>query len=355
MPDQRGLADHMTPFVRSEWYVAAQSDEIGRDLFARQLLGVGVLLYRREDGEVVALRNRCPHRSFPLSRGKLIGDVVTCGYHGLAFGPDGRCTAVPSQSTVPDGLATPSFPVVEQAPFIWIWMGEPEQADPAQIPDHHWLSSPDYASYSGYIYCRTNYVRLHENVLDLTHFPYVHGEAAGGLDYIRAPFTVDVQGNSVVITRRLEDAVVNPGYARPIGNAGHRCHRTSESWFKTPAFHIAHATIEDLEGGIDDRTDFHFKIIHCFTPETAHTSHYFYANARDTAIGDHALTAASEQTTRKTFLEDEEALELVERTWTGEDVAGFKELSVRGDLAGLHMRRIIARRAAEEAAMAPPL
>jgi vanillate O-demethylase monooxygenase subunit len=153
-----------------------------------------VLLYRREDGNVVALRNRCPHRSFPLSRGKLSGDVVTCGYHGLAFGPDGRCTEVPSQSTVPDGLATPSYPVVERPPFIWIWMGEPEQADPAQIPDHHWLSSPDYASYSGYIHCRTNYVRLHENVLDLTHFPYVHGEAAGGLDYIRAPFTVDDGG-----------------------------------------------------------------------------------------------------------------------------------------------------------------
>ena len=53
--------------------------------------------------------------------------------------------------------------------------------------------------------------------------------------------------------------------------------------------------------------------------------------------------------TRATFLEDEEALELVERTWIDENEAGFAELSVRGDLAGLHMRRIIAKRAAAEA------
>jgi vanillate O-demethylase monooxygenase subunit len=227
-------------------------------------------------------------------------------------------------------------------------MGDPELADADTIPDHHWLSSADFASYTGYIHCRTNYVRLHENVLDLTHFPYVHGEAVGGIDYIRAPFSVKVEGTSVVITRTLEGQPVNPGYARSIGNLGHRCNRTSESWFKTPGFHIAHATIEDLDGGVDGRTIFRFKIIHCFTPETAHTSHYFYANARDSAIDDDVLTAASEDLTRATFMEDEEALELVERTWIDEDSSGYAELSVKGDLAGLHMRRIILNRALAE-------
>lgn len=345
----QALADHTTPFVPNEWYVAALSGEIGRSLRDRQILGVGVLLYRREDGTPVALRNRCPHRSFPLSHGTIVGDTVVCGYHGLTFAADGRCVAVPSQGVVPDPLRTPAYPLVERAPFLWIWMGDPAEADPAAIPDHHWLSAPDYASFAGYIHCRSNYVRLHENVLDLTHFPYVHGEAVGGLDYIQAPFKVAQRGDSVVITRRLEGQPVNPGYARTIGNLGHRCHRTSESWFKTPGFHIAHATIEDLDGGVGGRTDFHFKIIHCFTPESAHSTHYFYANARDTAIADAALTAASEAMTRATFLEDETALELVERSWIDEDRAGYEEYSVRGDLAGLHMRRIISRRAAAEA------
>ena len=93
-PSSGRLADHTTPFVRNEWYVAALSEEIDRTLRDRRLLGLGVLLYRKSDGAPAALQNRCPHRSFPLSRGTLDGDEVTCGYHGLTFGPDGACATV---------------------------------------------------------------------------------------------------------------------------------------------------------------------------------------------------------------------------------------------------------------------
>lgn len=344
------LADHRTPFVRNEWYVAGLSSEIGRTLVGRKILGVGVVLYRRLDGQVAALRNRCPHRSFPLSNGRIEGDTVVCGYHGLGFGADGRCVEIPSQKGGLSSIRARSFPVEERAPFIWIWMGDAERANPSAIPDHHWLTDPAYASFTGYMHCRSNYVRLHENVLDLTHFPYVHGEAVGGLDYVRAPFKVEARDEGVVITRRLESQPVNPAYAHSIGNAGHLCNRTSESWFKTPAFHIAHATIEDLEGGVGGRSEFQFKIVHCFTPETAHSTHYFYANARDSAIENAGLTARMAEMTRSTFTEDEFALELVERTWTDELLGDFEETSVRGDLAGLHMRRIIAARAAAEEA-----
>jgi hypothetical protein len=48
-----------------------------------------------------------------------------------------------------------------------------------------------------------------------------------------------------------------------------------------------------------------------------------------------------------TFLEDVEALERVEAIWSSEP-DDFHEISVTGDRAGLLMRRIIARRAAEE-------
>ncbi|TAJ69813.1 MAG: aromatic ring-hydroxylating dioxygenase subunit alpha [Phenylobacterium sp.] len=342
------LADHTTPFVRSEWYVAGLSGEIGRQLTARKLLGVEVLLYRREDGTPVALRNRCPHRSFPLSHGKLEGDVVVCGYHGLAFGADGACVRIPSQALVPSAVRAQNFPVVERAPLVWIWMGDPDQADPGAIPEHPWLHAPDYTHVGGYLHVKCNYIRLHENVLDLTHFPFLHGEAVGDLAYAQAPFEVAEAGASVRITRRLEDHPVNAGYGSAIGNLGHRVNRTSESWFKTPAFHVAHATIEDLEGGVGGRAEFHFKILHMFTPETATSTHYFWASARDVAIKDEALSEASRTRAVNTFLEDVEALERIEAIWSSEP-DDFHEISVTGDRAGLLMRRIIARRAAEEA------
>ena len=73
-------ADHATPLVRDAWYVAGLSREFSRALLPRTLLGARVVLYRKQDGSIVALHDRCRHRSFPLSKGKLEGDkVVTMG------------------------------------------------------------------------------------------------------------------------------------------------------------------------------------------------------------------------------------------------------------------------------------
>lgn len=342
------LADHTTPFIRNEWYVAALSSEIDSTSFSRKILGVGVLMYRTSGNTVVAMRNRCPHRSFPLSSGKRDGDKVICGYHGMTFGPDGRCVEVPSQSATSRELDNRSFPIIERPPFVWIWMGDPAKAESTTIPEHPWLAASDYAAFCGYMHCRTNYVRLHENVLDLTHFPYVHSPALGDRDYIEAPAKVRRDGLSVSILRTLKRAPVNPLFGGIIGITGHMCDRTSDSRFETPGFHIAHSIVKDLDGGIDGRNEFNQKIIHCFTPESEHSTHYFFANARDFRISDLDLTNRMENIARSTFAEDEEALEKVEQTWVDEEGGEYEERSVRGDVAGLHMRRIIAERAGAE-------
>ena len=51
------------------WWVGAFSNEVGRDLLGRWLLDTPVLLYRRENGEAVAIENRCPHRA---GRGEML-------------------------------------------------------------------------------------------------------------------------------------------------------------------------------------------------------------------------------------------------------------------------------------------
>src|SRR5258708_24884636 len=78
------------------WYVAATSDEVGSGLFGRKLLDRPVVLYRLESGEVVALEDRCAHRRYPLSKGRLEGDLLVCGYHGLRYDTAGaRVGAAP--------------------------------------------------------------------------------------------------------------------------------------------------------------------------------------------------------------------------------------------------------------------
>src|SRR5579872_286257 len=102
-------------FVSDTWYVAAWSDELGPDRpLPRIVLEQPVVLYRRRDGSPVALEDRCIHRRLPLSFGRVAGDTIECGYHGLVFGADGRCLVVPGQSQVPPEARVRAYPTVER-------------------------------------------------------------------------------------------------------------------------------------------------------------------------------------------------------------------------------------------------
>ena len=99
-------------------------------------------MYRNEAGKIVALEDRCSHRDYPLSKGRLIGDTLECGYHGLQFDCAGNCVKVPGHSGVPTGGRIKSYPILERWGWVWIWMGSPALADESQIANFHWLHDP---------------------------------------------------------------------------------------------------------------------------------------------------------------------------------------------------------------------
>ena len=70
------------------WYAAAwdQRDQVASCFPAPSCGKKMGPCFHREDGRAVrALEDACWHRLVPLSIGKLIGDEVQCGYHGLRF------------------------------------------------------------------------------------------------------------------------------------------------------------------------------------------------------------------------------------------------------------------------------
>ena len=137
--DKVSSPDETRTYPLNSWYVAATSEEVGRQLLGRRLLGEDVLLYRQEAGPVVALEDCCIHRSMPLSLGYLVSDQVVCGYHGFTYAPTGECVRVPSQTHVPYGARVRAFPVREEAPFVWIWLGDPARAAASPLPELPWL------------------------------------------------------------------------------------------------------------------------------------------------------------------------------------------------------------------------
>ena len=104
-------------YLRDCWYVAAWDREVGREPMSRTFLGEAVVLYRRGDGTPVALEDRCCHRNLPLSMGRVRGDDIQCGYHGLTFDPTGTCISMPGQSTIPPGARVRSYPGRRAAPL----------------------------------------------------------------------------------------------------------------------------------------------------------------------------------------------------------------------------------------------
>ena len=69
-------------------------------------------LSRKGDGQVVALEDRCCHRFAPLSMGRVERDDLRCMYHGLKFGPDGRCIEIPGQKLMPQSAFVRRYPFV---------------------------------------------------------------------------------------------------------------------------------------------------------------------------------------------------------------------------------------------------
>jgi vanillate O-demethylase monooxygenase subunit len=172
-------------YLRNTWYVAAWESEITRALSARDILGDSILMYRKQDGTPVALANRCPHRYAPLSMGRLKGDIVECGYHGLQFDCTGQCVFNPhpgGNGPIPRGAKVAQYPLIEKYGAVWIWMGL-EAPDESRLPDIGWLEEPatrsgDYGfrrrntrEIRGMCVVDAHYELVVDNLLDISRLP----------------------------------------------------------------------------------------------------------------------------------------------------------------------------------------
>jgi phenylpropionate dioxygenase-like ring-hydroxylating dioxygenase large terminal subunit len=320
------------------WYVAATSDELDGDtLLARRILDVPVLLYRRQDGGVTAMHDRCAHRPHPLSTGHREGDQVACAYHGITYDPDGRCVRVPSQDNVPQGVRVPTFAIHEQAPFVWIWMGSqggsrlrPPPATPA-LDDSEWQTLGERLSVDA------NFLLLHEHYLDLTNVFAMHPEMVPpGIETLPAIDQVEVSEVSVSYQREIPSAPLAPWEAHAAGlDSTASFGRRETGTFVTPGLHQQTYSVVGDDGAMLDlvRT-------HGFTPATPTSTHVFLQVAWR---GERTPPEAAEGL-REAFLamagRDAEVLEATQRC-IEEDGSPGRYVNVKADRAALRARRIV--------------
>lgn len=344
------LADEDTPFIRNAWYVACFSKDIIPGMpFARRILGENVVFYRRTNGTVVAMKDRCPHRSFPLSASRIDGDDIVCGYHGIRFGFDGACKLVPTQAAVPRALSVPIFTVAETAPVVWIWMGDADTAQQTPLPQAPWmLDGSGWATSHDYLKVDASYVFLHENLVDLSHLTFLHANTFGTPDYAAAPFETEVTDEAIIVRRTVQPTRLPPIYADPLKMQDVSAARIVTSTYLSPGLSISAVVLRNLEQPEESRVDHHIRTAQLVTPCDRRTVHYHFVVARDFVTEDKSVSEFILDSVKAAFAEDVFALESIARIRREDPDVHFGEKSVASDRAGVMLRRRLRTLASKE-------
>jgi phenylpropionate dioxygenase-like ring-hydroxylating dioxygenase large terminal subunit len=149
---------------------------------AGRLLGRDLAIARLDDEAVVALDDRCLHRSTRLSIGFADGDGLRCAYHGWKWDGAGHCIDIPA---MPDG-PIPSRAVVGaysvSVAYDLVWVRIDDRSD-SVLPACPAWGDPALRIVAGDPYTwPVGAFRRVENFVDLSHFAWVHVGTLGRRD-----------------------------------------------------------------------------------------------------------------------------------------------------------------------------
>lgn len=344
----------MTTFLRNQWYVAAWDNEVDRTPIARTICGEPVMLYRKFDRSLVAMRDACPHRLLPLSMGIKEGDNIRCRYHGMLLGPDGKCLAMPLKSDTPrSAIFARTYPTHERHRFVWVWIGDADKADPALIPDFWPCSHPEWTFDGEYMHLNCDYRLLIDNLMDLTHETYVHQGSIGQPELLEAPIETHVDGNRVVVSRWMPNIDAPPFWRNALKKDG-PVHRWQVCHFLAPSNVIIDVGVAPADSGATlDRHDQGVRgfVIDAMTPETETSCHYFWGMARNFDQHDAGFTGRFKKQQGAVFGEDLVVLEAQQRAIQMNPDMRLRNFNI--DAGGVQARMVIERLMRRQATAQP--
>ena len=342
----------MNNFVRNSWYVAGWLPEPGHNLFSRTILGESIVFFRQENGAWAGIGNRCPHRFAPLDKGRIVGNALQCGYHGLRFNGAGECVHNSiGKGHVPRAAKVKSYPVVQRHGMLWVWCGEHELASADLIPDFSVLEDPAWAAATGgYIRIQADYQLVVDNLMDLTHVAFLH------------PMFGQEDMTSPIIDLKEKDREITANYW--MANIG-----TPKAWSElfAPATHIDHwldmrffapsnllLNVGGTHLGAQREAGVNLFAVHLLTPETSTSVHYFYGAASPLSAGGMAAAQGTLAGQHRAFHdEDGPMLEGCQRMMDGHPFWELKPVLLGADAGAVRARRLIDRLSAAEKSREP--
>ncbi|WP_333908196.1 aromatic ring-hydroxylating dioxygenase subunit alpha [Thalassococcus lentus] len=304
-------------FLRNAWYVAGWSSEIGDDLHPVTVLGEAICLFRAENGDYIGLEDACPHRKLPLTKGRRKGDTVECGYHGLTFDCAGQCVWAPGGGRIPSSAKVRAYPCHEKYGLVWIWMGNPALADPADIFEIENYDNPGWGINRGAAMALDcNYLLMCDNLLDPSHVAWVHEGSFGQSATRDTPLRVTKTDDGVIVHRWMMDVEPAPFYKKVIGFEGN-CDRKQHYEVRYPGHAIIRAIFTPAGTGGEDgplhEDTFIMDSFNFMTPVSESETRYYWFQLRNIRPDDEDLSKLMSEDVRKAFEEDRAVLSEVQK------------------------------------------
>lgn len=337
-------------WLMNTWYAAAWSSDIVDKPLGRTLLNLPVVFFRSEDGALSAIGGRCPHRFAPLAMGTVVGKAIQCAYHGLQFDGTGVCVHNPhGEGKIPKAARVPSYPVEEKWGLVWFWPGNPAKADASMIPDLSHLGRTDMGHVTGYMGMDAHYELGVDNLIDLSHVQFVHGDRLGSSQFSQAAVVVKEDGARVSNCIFIPNSEVPPIFQQWFDQDCAAVDLWLDSFWQAPSI-VTNDTGATLPGASRDE-GYRTRGLHIVTPATRHSSHYLFANSRNRAIDDPEVDFKIREWQRIGFgIQDKPIIEATGAMMG--DVVNPMDLNpvlLPSDAGALRARRVLARLIAEEA------
>ena len=180
----------MGELFRRFWIPACLSEELpGADCnpIRAKVLGEDLVAFRDSNGKPGVIDAYCPHRGAPMFFARNEEEGIRCLYHGWKFDVNGQCVEMPNiphGETAKNRMRTISYPAVESANMIWIYMGPEDRIPPfPEFPYTTEVSKENVYVTRYEINC--NYLQAMEGDYDPSHGMFVHSTLGSNLDVAR--------------------------------------------------------------------------------------------------------------------------------------------------------------------------
>jgi len=337
-------------FPRNQWYAFGWDYEVGRAPIGRRICNEPIVVYRRLDGTPVALEDACPHRLLPMSAGRVEGDNIRCGYHGLLMSSSGETLEMPGGDPPRPHICGKSYSIIEKHRFVWVWIGDPARADPDLLPDMSMNTAAGWRTDGGTYPVKCDYRLLIDNLMDLTHETYVHSSSIGQAEIHDFPIKTSTEGQVVTCARWMPNIPPAPLYRTRLPADVGNVDRWQICKFIAPSaivIDIGVAPVEErqtIENHDKWRRSY---VINLITPETDRSCWYFWGAARKDN-GDAEDIASRVRGQGAVFQEDVDILEAQQRS-----ILAFPDRKLRAfsiDAGGVHARLVLERMMKKQAA-----